>query len=103
MLSSTQYTPYGFDATGSGPGYRSFTGQKQDIDSSHTGGQYDFLLREYNPIQGRWWTPDPAGPAAVDPNNPQTWNRYAYVGGTPLTAVDPFGLYAADDSDPTTT
>ncbi|MGH9482182.1 MAG: RHS repeat-associated core domain-containing protein [Terriglobales bacterium] len=94
VLSSTEYTPFGFDDTGTGAGYRSFTGQKQDIDSSHSGGQYDFLLREYNPIQGRWWTPDPAGLAAVDPNNPQTWNRYAYVGGTPLEATDPLGLHA---------
>jgi len=30
--------------------------------------------------------------AAVDPNNPQTWNRYGYVDGTPLIAIDPLGL-----------
>ncbi|MGH9481199.1 MAG: RHS repeat domain-containing protein [Terriglobales bacterium] len=91
-LSSIVYTPFGFDETGSGTGYRSFTGQKQDTDYSHTGGQYDFLMREYNPIQGRWWTPDPAGLAAVDLANPQSLNRYAYVNGTPLEATDPDGL-----------
>jgi hypothetical protein len=32
----------------------------------------------------------------VDPNNPQSWNRYAYVGGTPLMAIDPFGLTGCD-------
>jgi len=28
----------------------------------------------------------------VDPSNPQTWNRYGYVGGTPLESTDPEGL-----------
>ncbi len=82
------YAPYGEPYDDSQGPDHVFAGQKQDI----VGGQYDFLLREYNPIQGRWWTPDPAGLAAVDPNNPQSWNRYAYVGGTPLEATDPLGL-----------
>ena len=42
--------------------------------------------------QGRWLVPDPAGLAAVDITNPQTWNRYAYVGNNPLTYVDLEGL-----------
>ena len=91
-LSSDIYSPFGFDETSASPGYRSFTGQKQDIDSTNSGGQYDFLMREYNPIQGRWWTADPAALAAVDPNNPQSWNRYAYTNGMPLRFRDPSGL-----------
>jgi hypothetical protein len=39
--------------------------------------------------------PDPAGLAA-DITNPQTWNRYGYVGNSPLSNVDPLGLYAND-------
>jgi len=40
-------------------------------------------------------TPDPyqgtsGGPG--DPNNPQTWNRYAYVVGDPVNWFDPQGL-----------
>ncbi len=88
LYSATAYAPYGEPHEESGATDRNFTGQNQDI----TGGQYDFLMRVYNPIQGRWWTPDPAGLAAVDPNDPQSWNRYAYVGGTPLEATDPLGL-----------
>ncbi len=94
LYSATAYAPYGEHHEEAGTIDRNFTGQNQDIDSSHSGGQYDFLDREFNAIQGRWWTPDPAGLAAVDPNNPQSWNRYAYVGGRPLSATDPLGLTA---------
>jgi len=88
LYSATAYAPYGEPHQESGTIDRNFTGQNQGI----TGGQYDFLMREFNPIQGRWWTPDPSGLAAVDPNNPQSWNRYAYVNGRPLSAIDPLGL-----------
>ncbi|HXR97685.1 MAG TPA: RHS repeat-associated core domain-containing protein [Terriglobales bacterium] len=79
------------DETSAAPGYQSFTGKKQDIDTAHSGGQYDFPAREYNPLQGRWWTPDPAGLAAVDPENPASWNRYACP-CDPLDVVDPSGM-----------
>ena len=70
---------------------RSFTGQMQDVLSGPTG-IYDFLFRQQASNQGRWLVPDPAGLAAVDITNPQTWNRYAYVGNNPLSNVDPLGL-----------
>ena len=54
---------------------------------------YHTLNREYSPTQGRWLTPDPAGMAAVDPTNPQTWNRYAYVTNNPVSFTDPLGLF----------
>jgi RHS repeat-associated protein len=53
---------------------------------------YHTMNREYSPTQGRWLTPDPAGLAAVDPSNPQTWNRYAYVTNNPVSNTDPTGL-----------
>jgi RHS repeat-associated protein len=49
------------------------------------------LARQHSPTQGRWMTPDPAGLAAVDPTNPQTWNRYAYVRNNPVSRIDPTG------------
>jgi hypothetical protein len=52
------------------------------------------MFREHSSSQGRWISPDRAGAAAVDPTNPQTWNRYAYVGNSPIIYVDPLGLLA---------
>ena len=65
-----------------------FTGDTQDAIS----GTYDTVNRELNPSQGRWLSPDPAGLGVADSTNPQTWNRYTYVGNDPLRYVDPLGL-----------
>ena len=70
-----------------------FTGDYSDIDSSGTKSILDTPNRELSPTQGRWISPDPSGVAAVDPTNPQTWNRYAYVMNNPLSNTDPLGLF----------
>jgi RHS repeat-associated protein len=85
------YAPFGEDYNGSGTTDLSFTGQTQDTTST-VGGLYDFQFREYAARQGRWVSPDPAGVAAVSLTNPQSWNRYAYVGNSPLAFTDPLGL-----------
>ena len=41
---------------------------------------------------GRFLTPDPLLNSGR-PNDPQTWNRYAYVRNNPLGRTDPSGLY----------
>ena len=73
FVSSVAYAPFGetYAASPSNADV-SFTGQNPDTSA----GDYDFLFREYS-TQGRWASPDPAGLAAVDPSNPQSWNRYA--------------------------
>jgi RHS repeat-associated protein len=73
--------PFGeaYAQTGNIQGY-SFTGQEQEVALE----LFDFAYREYHTTQGRWISPDPAGLAAVDPADPQTWNRYAYVRNNPL-------------------
>jgi RHS repeat-associated protein len=50
------------------------------------------LFRQYSSSLARWMHPDPAGLAAVDPSNPQSWNRYSYVTNNPLALIDPSGL-----------
>jgi RHS repeat-associated protein len=66
-----------------------FTGQDHDSETNTD----HFWARQYSPMQGRWMSPDPAGVAAVDPTNPQSWNRYAYVLNSPTNGTDPLGLY----------
>jgi RHS repeat-associated protein len=87
VLSTTAYAPFGETYAQSGTLDLSFTGQNPDTVS----GDYDFLFREYS-TQGRWSKPDPAGLASVDPANPQSFNRYAYVRNSPLNLIDPLGL-----------
>ncbi len=82
------YSPFGDVAWESATVDRNFTGQNQDL----TGILYDFPAREYSQGEGRWISPDPAGIAAVDPGNPQSWNRYAYVNNNPLSLIDPTGM-----------
>ncbi|MGB8539932.1 MAG: RHS repeat-associated core domain-containing protein, partial [Acidobacteriaceae bacterium] len=88
LYADTAYAPFGEQYAQSGTADPSFTGQNQDTASN----LFDFLYREQSPIQGRWISPDPAGAAAVDPTNPQSWNRYGYVRNSALFLVDPLGL-----------
>jgi RHS repeat-associated protein len=88
LYSDTAYSPFGEPYASSGSIDPSFTGQNQDA----TSGLYDFLAREQDPNEARWTSPDPAGLAAVNPTNPQSWNRYSYVLNRPLVATDPRGL-----------
>ena len=70
--------------------YTGFAGGVWDI--SNASNTDHFGARDYAKTQARWLTPDPAGLAAVNPMNPQTWNRYAYVGNNPTSFIDPSGL-----------
>src|ERR1700759_3205682 len=89
------YAPFGESYAALGAAPNTFTAQTQDM----TTGLTDFLFRQYSPAEGRWLVPDPAGMAAVDITNPQTWNRYAYVMNNPLGNIDPLGLYCAVPTD----
>jgi uncharacterized protein RhaS with RHS repeats len=53
------------------------------------------MNRYYASNLARFLTPDPYGRSG-EPNNPQSWNRYAYVANDPVNKNDPSGL---DDRD----
>jgi RHS repeat-associated protein len=66
------------------PGY---TGKFEEPDL----GIQNFGARWYNPRIGRFLAIDPAG---FDPQNPQSFNRYAYENNNPYRYVDPDGRWA---------
>jgi len=94
MYSDAAYAPFGEAYAQAGTTDLSFTGMNQDTVAN----LYDFPAREYG-IQGRWPSPDPAGIAAVNPTDPQSWNRYAYARNSPLMMIDPLGLDAEEFYD----
>ena len=62
-----------------------FTGKERDAETS-----LDHSLYRYSSAaQGRWTSPDPL---PGWPEDPQSWNRYAYVRNNPLLLTDPLGL-----------
>jgi hypothetical protein len=97
------YSPYGevYDIFGSSAGqYEGFATLAATFAPSTSGGtpiMWDTPNRELSYV-GRWLSPDPAGLGAADPTNPQSWNRYAYMSGNPLSGTDPTGLDGCDVS-----
>ena len=69
---------------------RGFTGH-QHLDSS---GFIHMNGRLYDPVLGRFLSPDPIVQA---PTNSQNWNRYSYVLNNPLRYTDPSGYQASSD------
>jgi RHS repeat-associated protein len=71
--------------SGSGNNYK-FTGRERDSETTldHT------HFRKYSSNLGRWMSPDPWN-GSCRAEDPQTWNRYAYVIGDPVSKIDPTG------------
>ncbi len=91
MQESTYY-PFGgeqLQITSTVPTMWLFTGMERDSESTldHT------LFRKYTSSLVRWLSPDPM---AGDISNPQSLNRYAYVGNNPMNFTDPLGLYEVE-------
>jgi RHS repeat-associated protein len=82
------YRPYG-DAPAGTAKYR-YTSKELDAET----GLYFYGARYYNPVLGRFISPDPIGARFEDP---QTLNRYAYARNNPVFFNDPSGY---SDSDP---
>jgi len=92
---SGAHAPFGESYAYNGGYPLDFTGQPNDGNMTNT--TYYFPERQYRSSQGRWLSPDPAGLPAVDPTNPQSWNRYAYASNDPMTHIDPTGLQQCSD------
>ncbi len=92
-IQAWDYLPYGELLQGAYTTTHLFTGDERDSESNLDHTQF----RQYSSSLGRWMHPDPAGLAAVDPSNPQSWNGYAYVLNNPTNLIDPLGLSDCPD------
>ncbi|MGH8613970.1 MAG: RHS repeat domain-containing protein [Gammaproteobacteria bacterium] len=89
-----EYDPHGqvllevLNGAGSYSNSRKFTGYERDWATN-----LDYAkARTYTRYRGRFLQPDPLGVGAADVTNPQSLNRYGYVGNDPANFVDPSGL-----------
>jgi RHS repeat-associated protein len=64
--------------------FYTYTGQEDDFDLEF----YNYKARLYDPLLGRFISPDSLVP---DPEDPQALNRYAYARNNPLLLTDPSG------------
>jgi RHS repeat-associated protein len=87
LTNPLDYTPFGQVFSGSTNDPFKFTGLERDQESGLDHTQF----RQYSSTMGRFMSPDPYN-GSIDFGNPQSLNRYAYVGNNPLGYTDPSGL-----------
>ncbi len=83
LVESTIYAPFGGENAAGSAKFR-FNSKELDPEA----GLYYYGGRYYDAALRRFVTPDPYG---VDPYDPQTLNRYAYVRNNPVNFIDPTG------------
>jgi RHS repeat-associated protein len=92
-VSSDTFYPFGQEQTATtDPNHYKFAGLERDTESNLDHAMY----RQYAYGQGRWMSPDPYN-GSYDLANPQSFNRYAYVGNSPLGLTDLSGLYTCSN------
>jgi RHS repeat-associated protein len=86
VVAQSRYLPHGQLrwTSGASPTDFGFTGQRDETSF----GLMDYNARYYDPLSGRFISPDTVVP---EPGNPQTLNRYSYVNNNPLRYKDPSG------------
>jgi len=89
---AARYYPYGEEiGTATANGREKFATYTRDAATT-----LDYAdQRYYASSYGRFNTADPMR-ASAGPEDPGSWNRYAYVGGDPINMRDPSGLCAED-------
>jgi RHS repeat-associated protein len=95
FVNPMDYKPYGQVLAGSTSDPYQFTGLERDQESGLDHTQF----RQYSSTNGRWMSPDPYS-GSMDLSNPQSFNRYSYVGNMPLGFTDPTGLVTRGDPPP---
>jgi RHS repeat-associated protein len=96
IVSSVETDPWGADTARSSNGAfqpKKFTSYERDANGSD-----EAMARRYNRWHSRFDQPDPYE-GSYDLGNPQSLNRYAYVGNDPVNFVDPTGLDRCVDVD----
>ena len=68
------------------------TKQGYGLTEKDSSGQNHTWFRKQENKAGRWTSPDPYK-GSMSIGNPQSFNRYSYVGGDAINFVDPSGLY----------
>ena len=96
-----RYYPYGAEKpSATTNNIEKFTGYYRDTETG-----LDYADQRYHqPGMGRFTSPDPSATSARL-SDPGSWNRYSYVGGDPMSRMDPSGLCSeymgqlSDDDD----
>ena len=86
--------PFGSGSGTSGSDWDQYHFAGLDHDSGSNTDHAQF--RQYANAAGRWMSPDPFS-GSYDFTNPQSFNRYAYVGNNPLSATDVSGLMMCNE------
>jgi RHS repeat-associated protein len=98
-VSSDNFYPFGQEPSPiSDPNHYKYATLERDSESSldHT------MFRQYSSAQGRWLSADPYS-GSYDFSDPQSFNRYSYVGNMPLSFTDPSGLLRRCNGTPADT
>ncbi len=88
VIGSQGHLPFGesWYSTGTTDKWK-FTNYERDTDTN-----LDYAAMRFNSGRlARFASSDPSADS-ISPGDPQSWNRYAYVGNDPCNAVDPLGL-----------
>jgi RHS repeat-associated protein len=87
LLGTNDLSPWGELIDSSAEDRLLFTQHERDMENNSD----STLYRQYASDQGRWLSPDPSN-GSYNLYDPQSFNRYAYLGNRPHNATDPLGL-----------